>query len=463
MEWIISFLLVFLVVSAIAQLFWAYALSAIAQKGGQSDLMQVLAWIPILQMGPMIVAGGGSIGGFVLGLLGVTAGCIALGFSSVFIGGTVGAAITWLGFLFIVIFSLGYLGRLFSATAVNRGLPGSAGLLCFVPIANFFAYPYMAFHDGWTAPNKFGLAIGLVLAIGSTAPSFQIIEMMEMNQQGGSLPDIVALLSGPEIQTELGTESFDAAIAHSNAEPEGMAETTAAFDPQASIRALYQLKERFDSLESQLDAANLQAPEQRQRAVDMLRSIDIELKAHRSALDPQVYQQLATHLVEIEARVHAVPSRLILARTDPSQGGALPFQDPRPSTPGPASFSASSEHSAAPIRPIPVQPSDGCPTGAELRTRARGDAEEEWCQQLDEHGGLRHGWYARYHPGGQPESMGEYTDGLRVGVWTRFYASGQVRAQAQFVEGMQHGWLLSFDEEGSRTKAVRFDRGVALR
>ena len=37
------------------------------------------------------------------------------------------------------------------------------GLLVFVPIANFFVYPFIAFHDGWEAPNKFGLAIGLML------------------------------------------------------------------------------------------------------------------------------------------------------------------------------------------------------------------------------------------------------------------------------------------------------------
>ena len=462
MEWITSFLLVFLVVSAIAQLFWAYALSVIAEKGGQSDLMQVLAWIPILQLAPMIVAGGGSIQGFVLGLIGVTAGCIALGFSAAFIGGAVGAAITWLGLLFLVLFSLGYLGRLFSATAVNRDLPGWVGLLCFVPIANFFAYPYMAFHDGWTSPNKFGLAIGLVLAIGSTAPAFHIVEMIETNPQGGSLLDIAALMSDPEIRAAFEGEGFERAISDSNADSGRIAEMPAAFDPQASIRALYQLKERFEVLENQLSGANFHIPKQRQHAMDMLRSIDIELKAHREALDPQIYQELATHLVEIEARLHAAPPKLVLAGTDPSPRGSLRTRNPGQSMPGPAAFGASPEQSAAPIRPIPIQPSGDCPTGTELRTRTRGGAEEEWCQQLEEYGGLRHGWYARYDAGGQPESMGEYADGLRIGVWTRFYASGQVRAQAQFVDGMQHGWLLSFDEEGSRTRAVRFDRGVTL-
>ena len=45
---------------------------------------------------------------------------------------------------------------------------------------------------------------------------------------------------------------------------------------------------RFNGLENQLDQAKLRAPGQRQHAIDMLRSIDAELRAHREALDPQV-------------------------------------------------------------------------------------------------------------------------------------------------------------------------------
>ena len=39
-------------------------------------------------------------------------------------------------------------------TAERRDLPRFVGLLCFVPVVNFFVYPYMAFHDGFVAPNK---------------------------------------------------------------------------------------------------------------------------------------------------------------------------------------------------------------------------------------------------------------------------------------------------------------------
>jgi len=117
----------------------------------------------------------------------------------------------------------------------------------------------------------------------------------------------------------------------------------------------------------------------------------------------------------------------------------------------------------APMRAFPVQAAETCPSGTELRSRTSEKGEEEWCQQLAGNGGLRHGWYARYFEGGQPEQVGEYRDGLRVGVWTRFYPAGQVRAQAQFSEGLQHGWLLSFDESGERNRARRFERGAAVR
>ena len=129
--------------------------------------------------------------------------------------------------------------------------------------------------------------------------------------------------------------------------------------------------------------------------------------------------------------------------------------------PGPAAIGSFSARDLPPRHPLPVQPADECPPGTELRSQTDERGEEEWCQQVDELGGLRHGWYARYQGEGRPESLGEYAQGLRVGVWTRFYPTGEVRAQAQFVKGLQHGWLLTFDEQGNRTQAVRFVEGTA--
>lgn len=471
MEWIISFLLAFLVFSAVLQLFWGYALSTIAQKGGQSDLMQVLAWIPLLQIAPMVVAGGGSVQAFVMGALGLLVGTVVLGIASAFVGGTVGAAIVGLASLFMVLLCLVYFGRLCWTMAVERDLSGWVGLLLFVPVVNFFVYPYIAFHDGWTAPNKVGLVIGLVVAFGSTAPSFQTVRLLQ--QEGALPPELIALLSG-ELSMEDFAElqkmqqmqqgmpgsapSYDPGAATMNAD--GIA-----VDPAASIRALYSMQERFERLRLQIDSPQIANPNQQQVALVLVRSIEQELMAHRAVIDGQTFQQLATDLVEAEARIHAA-------------GGGSPDSTPRialaessdrnaPSgatgSPGPAAYAYGAVSDAPPLRPFPVQPTDGCPQGTELRTRSGDKGDEEWCQQRAELGGLRHGWYARYLEGGRPESMGEYAHGLRIGVWTRFYPSGRVRAQAEFAAGLQHGWLLSFDEDGERTQAVRFDQGVALR
>ena len=174
---------------------------------------------------------------------------------------------------------------------------------------------------------------------------------------------------------------------------------------------------------------------------------------------------IVERLIEVEGRLietpgeAPAPSRFSARETGsssswPPSGAAFP-----------AAMAAADASAPAtpPTRPIPVQPGESCPPGTELRNRSSEKGEEEWCQQRDADGGLRHGWYARYGEGGRPESMGEYANGLRVGVWTRFHDSGQVRAQVEFVDGLQHGWLLSFDDEGRRTRAVRFDRGAPVR
>jgi hypothetical protein len=460
MESIASIYLGFFVFFAVLQLFWGYALSTIARKGGQSDLMQVLAWIPLLQIAPMIVAGGGSVQGFVLGSIGLFVGALVLGIVSAFLGGTVGGAISGLCMAFAFLLTFVYFGRLCWTMATDRNLSGWVGLLLFVPVVNFFVYPFIAFHDGWTSPNKLGLAIGLVLTIGATAPSFQLVRTM--NQEGGFPPEFAALMSGDsELMDLFAREGF----APTPERPEfGMAMKNSEgleIDPTASIRALYSMQDRFERLRLRVESPEIGSPKNKQQAIDLLRSIEAELKAHRSVLDGRTYQQLATDLVESEAR--------ILGETNAKARGGIslakPWQtrsgSPETGMSSPAAIDSNTANLSAPLRPLPSQPTDGCPDGTQLRSRATGQGEEEWCQQLDEAGGLRHGWYAHYLESGRPESVGEYANGLRIGVWTRFYPSGRVRAQAEFAEGLQHGWLLSFNDSGKRTQAVRFDRGVA--
>ena len=462
MESIASIYLTFVVFSGALQLFWGYALSAIARKGGQSELMQVLAWIPLLQVAPMIVAGGGSVGAFFLGSIGLFFGAVVLGIVSAFLGGTIAGTIAGLCIVFVFFFTLIYFGRLCWTMAADRNLSGWVGLLLFVPVVNFFVYPYIAFHDGWTSPNKLGLAIGLVLAIGTTAPSFQVARTLE--QGGGLPPELAALMSGDsELMDLLAREGYapgteDSRFESSKTNGEGLE-----IDPAASIRVLYSMQDRFERLRLRVESPEIVRPNEKQQALDLLRSIETELKAHRSVLDARTYEQLATDLIESEARIQGEKveaPRSGISRTRPIQG--RPAHSEASTSAPPAAIDSGSTKRPAPLRPLPVQATDGCPDGTELRTRPVGQGEEEWCQQLEEFGGLRHGWYARYLESGRPESMGEYSNGLRIGVWTRFYPTGRVRAQAEFAEGLQHGWLLSFNDDGQRTQAIRFDRGVVL-
>ena len=236
-----------------------------------------------------------------------------------------------------------------------------------------------------------------------------------------------------------------------------------AIDPTTSIRALYSMQDRFERLRLLVESPKIAQPREKKQALELLRSLEAELKAHRSVIDGRTHHQLATDLVETEARIQG-------ETVEKSRGG-ISLSQPRRSrsvrtktatSAPPAAIDSNTATLSIPLGPLPVQATDGCPDGTELHTRAVGQREEEWCQQLDEFGGLRHGWYAQYLENGRPESMGEYANGLRIGVWTRFYPSGRVRAQAEFAEGLQHGWLLSFDDSGKRTQAIRFDMGVVL-
>jgi hypothetical protein len=148
MEWIGPLLIGILVLGGVFQLFWAYAISAIAQKTEQSEFMQVLAWIPLLQIAPTLAAGGGSVGRFLVGSTALIVGNVALLAVAAFLGDAFGQAVAALGLALTGLLCGFYFGRIACNTADARDLPGWMGLLLFVPILNLFVYPYFAFHDG---------------------------------------------------------------------------------------------------------------------------------------------------------------------------------------------------------------------------------------------------------------------------------------------------------------------------
>lgn len=465
MEWFGSLIIGILLLSLAFQIIWCASLSVIASKSGESDLMQVLAWIPILQMIPMIVVGGGSVGRFVLGTIGLFVGSVALGMASTVLGSGAGIG----GFCLVVLLCLFYFARLFWNTAIERDLPGWIGLLLFIPVVNFLVYPYIAFHDGWELPHKVGLALGLVITLASFAPSYQSIR--EINENGGFPTDAegwTAFAEGPELaaiasqladRNELNsTDRFRLGkSSDENFLSREQSATGAPHPSDKSIGALFALQESFDALERATEGQQLQDPNKRAAAMGILQSALAELEANQAALGSETYSELATHLREIELSLSnsSRDSSFTTARRHRPAGSS------HESTSHPAAIA----HSAVPLpsRPLPVQATGDCAGATELRTQNRDGHEEEWCEQNAAAGGLRHGWYAKYLESGKPISIGEYRDGLRVGTWTRFYPSGSVRMQAEFAEGLQHGWLLSFDESGERTQAVLFSEGTALR
>lgn len=473
MEWIGPLLIGILLLGGVFQLFWAYAISAIAQKTEQSGFMQVLAWIPLLQIAPTLVAGGGSVGRFLVGSTALILGNVALLSVAAFLGDAFGQAVAALGMALTGLLCVFYFGRIGCNTAAARDLPGWMGLLLFIPILNLFVYPYFAFHDGWVGPNKIGLAIGLVLVLSGMAPSFQIVQMMNENESlspallmAMSQGQLGKLVADPDLPPGILVKSTDPASKGKPIDFSPSPQQKPSRNEEGEIRALYELKSRFDTLDSLATPENLLIDDRRVRALDIIQTIRTDLEARREMLDASTYGELATHLLGVEARVHSrsaasstttAPARRSARMVDSAQFAPAAF-DPAARSRIPSY----SDASAPPVRPYPVQASDECPDETEMRTRKNPTDEEEWCQQSSEHGGLRHGWYARYDADGRPESMGQYEYGLRVGVWTRFHPTGEVRAQAEFREGLQHGWAMTFSRVGERTRSARFEHGAPV-
>jgi hypothetical protein len=287
-----------------------------------------------------------------------------------------------------------------------------------------------------------------------------------MNENGGLSPEVLMAMANADLLNlaAVGERPLDISLESANSAAFDSAsdsldiESSSARSDSETIRALYQLKTHFDRLNALVTHENLLIEDHRLRALGIIQTIRTDLEAQRTTLDAATYEELATYLLAIEARVHA---RATAADTLDSQFAPAAFDPARKTTP--PSYKSYKELTAPPLRPYPIHANNDCPTGTEPNTRQDGrGGEEEWCQQLSAFGGLRHGWYARYDEDGRPESMGHYENGLRVGVWTRFFPTGEVRAQAEFRDGMQHGWVLTFNKQGERTQSARYEDGAPV-
>jgi len=161
------------------QLVFCYALQVMADK--QAIPATSLAWVPLLQLYPLIRVGGIPFSDFLV----LIAGSV--------VAGIVGAIAGPLGVVVIVawcVWMLVFLVRLMWKTAENRGIPGWVGLLSFIPFVNLFVYPYLAFHDGMLPPRRLGLLLGFVFIVLPAIP--QLRTAHELAQFGPNLGPMAA-------------------------------------------------------------------------------------------------------------------------------------------------------------------------------------------------------------------------------------------------------------------------------
>jgi hypothetical protein len=180
-------LFILLILVVILQLFFCYALQTIADKEGLPATW--MAWVPLLQIYPMICAGGSPFSQFLL--------LLAAGIAAIIASAVIGP----LGMLLALAWGvclLAYFGRLFWATAENRGVSGWIGLLAFLPLVNFFAYLYIAFHDGPVPPHKVGVLLGILFFV---LPSIsEVRKAREIGQLGGQFGPLAAAAEGGDQQ-----------------------------------------------------------------------------------------------------------------------------------------------------------------------------------------------------------------------------------------------------------------------
>ena len=294
MDWIATLMLWIVVLSGLCQLFWAWSLATIARKTGQSTAMEVLAWIPLLQIAPMVATGGGSVVAALLGGISLVVANVALLGVAAFLGDPIGGLLAASGLGLTTLLCIVYFGQIAWTTAVERGCSGWIGLLVFVPLVNFFVYPFLAFHDGWEPPNALGLILGTLAIALSSTPS--LITIRGLEAQGGLDPErLFALDPRTALEQGLGLEG--------RGEPnatDGDRISAGGIDGE-TIRALYRMQERFDAIARASDDAR------REETIDLIRSLRTELEAGRESLDDSTFIELTAYLQDAEARLRGGP------------------------------------------------------------------------------------------------------------------------------------------------------------
>ncbi|MEN8182598.1 MAG: hypothetical protein ABFS46_08695, partial [Myxococcota bacterium] len=188
---LLQYLVGFVVFAVFIQLLFCYTIEVIADK---QDLPAAwLAWVPLLQIYPVVKSGDGSMVQLLVLMLSLVAVILTGALLAPVLSPLVGVALV-LGWS---LWASVYFGRLLWNTATNRGLSGWVGLAVFLPLVGPFAYLYIAFHDGFTAPSKLGLALGIILyalpAVPMLRSDSELGQLSALGAQLGAGNDAAAL------------------------------------------------------------------------------------------------------------------------------------------------------------------------------------------------------------------------------------------------------------------------------
>lgn len=420
-----AFFVAFAVFSAVIQVVMGYSLQVIAEKNDLPDFASFIAWIPLLNIYPAIKVGGGDFKKLLLGSLAAIVGFAAIAGGSAAAG--FGGAGSGIASAALAIAAIVYFVRIAMGTAERRGLPKWLGLLMFVPVANFFIYPYIAFHDGMRPPNKVGLVLGLLLAF-------------------GPLPGQIAMMN---TMTEQMSEVADADMG------DGMTFGQA----MSGLGATMEIGTQLGMLEG-MDPSD---PQQAQMMAEALADVQQKLEANRDAIGPEAYTELKA-LADLQSQRLGNPGMPMQVAHADGTMDSPPMGQPMGQPMAAASLRIGPPLTAGIPRrgddgfEVPVDPE--CPQGTTQRSSENADGSRTWCEKVGMDAGIKHGWMTEYHPNGGAAVAGEYRDGLRVGVWTRYYDTGVKRVQAEFRDGLQDGVLISWGPDGSKIYEKFFAEGA---
>jgi hypothetical protein len=314
-----------------------------------------------------------------------------------------------------VLVAVVYMASIVMTTAENRGLSKWLGLLSFVPLLNVFVYPYIAFHDGFRAPNKIGLLLGLLLAFGPLPGQIQMVdELVAMARQ------YEGVLGAATDGSGFDAEAFQNAM--------------------GGLGASIEMGEMDDPL-AMMQAMNAEPTPEMQGELEQARERLEAMAGAGAVAQPAAY-----------AAPDGAPDTLVGDRT--GGGQAAP----------PASAAAALTGSIGRDgdRGFATPETPACPPGAAAQGNGPPDGLKRWCARVGADAGVKHGWLTAWHQNQAMAMAGEYRDGIRVGVWTRWYPSGSKRVQAEFTDGLQHGALIAWNERGEKVYEGRFSAGLPI-